>query len=340
MGFARYPVSMLGLSTLLLFGLALLIALLAAMLAREMRRPPRHTAGYAVAHGLACDPGERGIDFDQWQLDRPDGAILPVWEAWSSQRSPTGQSTSQAQLAGSRLTAVFVHGWGHSRIDALARIEPLVSLCQRLVFYDLRGHGDSQHCLSRLGHDEDQDLLALLERLGEGRFVLVGHSMGAVIAIAAAAGAAVRHQAIASRIAGVIAYGPYCEFHQSLQGRLRIAGYPRRPITDLALLIHKARGLSPLSLREQDAADLPCPLLVIHGREDCVSPLAHSKRIVAAARDAVLHEIPGGGHLDGHLIDPIEHERIVRDFIKRLTPPASESALAMRADSGAPVPGL
>jgi len=318
---------MFGLLTLLLFGLALLVTLLAVMLAREMRRPPQHTAGYAVAHGMACDPGERGLDFDQWQLDRPDGAILPLWEA-------------RTKIPHTGLTAIFVHGWGHSRIDALARIEPFASLCDRLVFYDLRGHGDSQNCLSRLGHDEDRDLLALLERLGaDERFLLVGHSMGAVIAIAAAAGAASRDEPIADRIAGVVAYGPYCEFHQSLQGRLRVAGYPRRPITDLALFIHKVRGLSPRSLCEQDAANLPCPLLVIHGREDCVSPLAHSTRIVAAARDATLHEIADGGHLDGHLIDPIEHERVVREFINHATQPQSQVLIATK-DPGTGVPGL
>ena len=61
---------------LILLGAATLVLLcgLAAMLAFEMRHPPRHTMAYALARGMPCDPGEVGLDFDQWWLDRPDGA--------------------------------------------------------------------------------------------------------------------------------------------------------------------------------------------------------------------------------------------------------------------------
>lgn len=311
---ARYTAQMTGLLILLSIALALVVALLAAILARDMVRPARRTAAYAIARNLPCDPGDLGLDFEQWELDRPDGAVLPVWEIRTNRDLLSDQPPNQTTL-----TAVFVYGWGHSRIDTLSRIGLFLPLVDRIVLYDLRGHGDAEGSLSRLGDGEQYDLLALLERLGEGRFLLVGHSMGAVIAITAAhlATRDANHP-LRNRIAGVIAYGPYCEFHQSLQGRLRHAGYPTRPMTDLALLVHRLRGVRPLSLNPHDLRTLGCPLLVIHGELDNVAPLEHGRRIAAAAKEADCQTIAGAGHTDAHLVDAERHDALVQDFVKRL----------------------
>src|SRR5436190_9827504 len=114
---------MTGLLMLLAIALVLLVALLTAMLVHEMGDPPRHTAGYAMARGLACDPGELGLPFDSWTLDRPDGAQLAVWEVAVNHEPPRPR----------QLTCIFLHGWGHSRIDALTRIKSFLPLCDRLV---------------------------------------------------------------------------------------------------------------------------------------------------------------------------------------------------------------
>src|SRR5688572_21902867 len=115
---------MIGLLSLLAFGLALLIMLLTAMLVREMRRPPRHTTAYAIRRGLATDPADMNLTYDEWDLERPDGAVLPVWDIQGQRSSSDGEFLNPPKP----LTAVFVHGWGHSRIDALARIRPFLPL--------------------------------------------------------------------------------------------------------------------------------------------------------------------------------------------------------------------
>src|SRR5690606_31743672 len=148
---------MLGLLILLGVALALVLLVLSIIMLRQATHPPRRTAAYAVARNLPVDPGEMNLAHDQWNLERPDGAELPVW-------GTIGRRTLAA-----RITAVFVHGWGHSRIDSLSRITPWLQWCDRVVLYDLRGHGEASDGITWLGFREDDDLLALLERLAAER---------------------------------------------------------------------------------------------------------------------------------------------------------------------------
>ncbi len=307
---------LLGLLVLLLFALLVVVVMLSAIVAGRAVRPPRHTVGYAVAHGLAADPGELGLEFEAWTLERPDGATLAVWEVVGKRRSDEATKRRREERhplatdGHQPLTAVFVHGWGQSRIDMLARIEPWDVLCDRLVLYDLRGHGETQGGASRLGHGEERDLLALLERLGEGPVVLVGHSMGAVIAIEAAARAAAP-----GGIIGVVAYAPYCDFHESLRRRMRSVDYPARPVTDLAILWLRLGGVRHRDVIRAVSA-LGTPLLVVARTEDRLHGLEDARRIVEAATSATLHEQPAERNSDPRVAD--EHDEAVRSFVTRL----------------------
>jgi pimeloyl-ACP methyl ester carboxylesterase len=280
---------LLGLLILLVIASILAVVVLSVIIARQAVRPPRHTAGYAVARGLAVDPAERGLDFEEWILDLPDGAALPVWEVKGCRLSAVGSRRSACDcgplgsgrqpIADGRqppLTAIFVHAWGESRIDMLARVEPWLELCDRLVFYDLRGHGEAEGGETRLGDGDDQDLLALLERLGQGRFVLVGCGLGAVIAIDAAT------TAPPCTIAGVVAEAPYGDFHVWLRGRLQARDLPTRPFTDLALVWLRLRGIRPADATG-GAQRLKCPLLVVCRDDDPLCSLDDAGRIADMA---------------------------------------------------------
>jgi pimeloyl-ACP methyl ester carboxylesterase len=292
-----YTPHVLGLLALLAFAFVLLVAVFTGVLVYEMRHPPRRTAAYALARGLHVDPQAAGLAFREWNVDAV-GVTLPVWD-----------------IEGERdrlLTAVFVHGWGQSRIDMLARIGPWPDLVSRIIMYDLRGHGESSG-LSNLGVGEANDLVAVLEALDDGPVVLAGHSMGAVIAIEAAA----MESQVRDRIVGVVAFGPYDHFHDSLRGRLTVAGYPARPITDLALLVLRFAGIRHRSLLAQ-ASQLRCPLLVIHGERDRVVPVAHGKRVAEAAPHATLRTIANGAHLDVHLVDEEAVRETLTEFVNEL----------------------
>ena len=90
---------LLGLAILLFIALVMIVLVLVGILVHGSTHPPRHTAGYAVARNLPCDPGDLKLPFEAWTLDLPDGAKLPVWEV-----------TFGKALRKEDLTAVFVHG--------------------------------------------------------------------------------------------------------------------------------------------------------------------------------------------------------------------------------------
>lgn len=301
---------MFGLFILLGVSLVLIVVVLTTIIIWEARRPPRHTAGYAVAKGIACDPGELGLEFESWHLDLGNGVRLPVWEIALPERT---EASSPSTNADASLTIVFIHGWGHSRIDTLRRIELFRAMCNRVVLYDLRGHGDAEGSLSTLGATDYHDLIALVERLGEDRFVLVGHSLGAMIAI----NAATSDEDIAGRIAGIITYGLHMGFHSSLQQRLHSSGYPARPLTDLAMLWFRLMGIRHRNLWN-DVRHLACPLLIVHGTEDVIAPYEEAARVASEVTYATLHTVQGAGHLDAHVVDEETHNKVVSEFIRNL----------------------
>ncbi|MCP3905205.1 MAG: alpha/beta hydrolase [Planctomycetes bacterium] len=295
-----------GLLTLLVVAGVLLVLLLAGVLVHGATHPPRHGAGYAVARGLPVDPGDLGLAFDSWQFDVP-GACLPVWEIAGEPGAPA-------------LTAVLLHGWGQSRVDMLETARRWRTRAARVVAYDLRGHGDATGGSSRIGCGEERDLLVLLERLGPGPFVLVGFSMGATIAIRAAATAEA-----GDRIAGVVVRAIYDEISGSLPRRLRSRDLPARPMTDLALAWLAFRGIRPRSARTSAPA-LRCPLLVIHGTDDTIAPLGEAEALAAAAPNGTLHRVDGATHSDLERVGRAGQDEAIDAFLVRLRTPVEGSA--------------
>ncbi len=229
---------MIGLVVLLLVAAVATVLILSGVIAYDAVHPPRRTAGYAIAHGLPADPGDKELAYEEWTLDLPRDVKLPVWEITARGAGPT---------------AVFVHGWGESRIVMLTRIEPWLDHASRIVLYDRRGHGDATGGNARLGTDEHHDLKSLLDRLGDGPFVLVGYGSGATVAIATAAG-------VPGGLS-VAAYGVAADAHTALRDRLRARGLPAGPLTGLAMIWLRLSGIQQRDV-EQDKRRLQLPLLI------------------------------------------------------------------------------
>lgn len=277
-------VSLPGLSSLLALGLIIAWLVIVLRTWWGLVRPPRRTYGSAVSAGRPGTPDELAPGplgpriFESWTF-RACGVDLPAWDIEGE--DPGGP------------TWVLCHGWGDSRIGGLTRVPAVAPLASRVIVWDMPGHGDAPGW-SSLGAREPDALRAVLERLGpQKRVVLFGWSMGAGVAIAAAArlaaeaspagGPDTRHAAIV----GIVAEAPYRFAPTPARGMLRTLGLPARGVLGPALALAGSHNGMGISWRGFDRAVLsrsvPCPLLVIHGDADAICPLQDGRDIAAAA---------------------------------------------------------
>ena len=163
-----------------------------------------------------------------------------------------------------------------------------------VLVYDSRAHGESdgQACTYRF--NEKQDLRRVLDHVAATPIILMGASMGAAIALQAAAEDA--------RIAAVVAVSSFSD--------LRTAAIERTPFFASkgniaeAFKLAEAEGafhvddVSPMTA----AAHVSAPTLLIHGDRDDETPPSHSQRIFAALHAPKrLILVPNAGH--GHVVD-------------------------------------
>jgi pimeloyl-ACP methyl ester carboxylesterase len=296
---------MFGLAMMLLLAAAIVVLLTGWLYAHAAQRPLRRTAAFAISNNLACDPGERGLPFDQWRLTTRNGVELDVWDV-----QPQRDHSFNGRVLP---TVILVHGWSASRIHMLQRIDSYLPHASRIILFDLRGHGESGG-LSGLGHDDHLDLLELIERAGDEHIVLASHSMGASVAIAAAAQA--DHPA-SLKIRGVIAQGAFADFSSSMRRRVNLLGLPGSPFTGIGLMLLRLKGFRHRPLA-QVAAGLRCPLMFLQGQHDEICPPCELEATVAAAPDGVMHVFPGAKHSDLADVDPTRHDALIQNFIERV----------------------
>lgn len=310
---------MLGLAMLLAMGLVVALLLATAGTAWFLTRPIRRTYASAISRGRPGEPGElRPMlgcsapgasdwprNFDAWSFAFR-GVDLPVWRIPGD--DPSGP------------IVILSHGWGDSRIGALARVQTLAMASRACILWDMPGHGDARGTCA-LGTREVDALRTLIGHIREidGRadgsgstntteaptpLVLYGWSMGAGVSIAAATGSG-EPAARGDALVGVIAEAPYRHARTPAANVLRSTALPRWPSLDLALAMlgiefgvgARWRGFDRAAL----ARSLGCPLLVIHGADDEVCPLDDARAIAdaaSAARGGRLVVVPGGTHLN------------------------------------------
>jgi uncharacterized protein len=278
-----------GLLILLALGLALLWSAMVAYTKWMLTHPPRRTYASAVSRGRPGDPSElpEPRRFEEWMFKSAGGFDLPVWEV-------DGDDTAGPII-------ILTHGWADSRISALTRVSPLAAVASKLILWDLRGHGHAPG-VSTLGPRERDDLNLLLDHLRSTRprangsevpIVLYGWSLGAGISIEIAASAPV---------AAVIAEAPYRLRETPARNVLAARGLPHRATLKPALWLAAPRLAASGAYRGFDralhAARVSCPVLVLHGSEDRVSPVDDGRAIAAAAPHGGIAEILGAGHND------------------------------------------
>ncbi len=299
------PSDLLALLPLLALGALVYALVLLGWLTFKLAKPPRRTFAVALAQGRPADPSQlpQARPFREFTFAFA-GLQLHAWDVPGD--DPSGP------------ICVLTHGFGDSRLGGLSRVPALVPCCSRIVLWDMPGHGESPGSCAQ-GTHEVSALLALLGTLPEERkLVLFGWSLGAGVSIAC--GASWRQTPQGHRLAGIIAESPYRFARTPASNVLRSMGMPGGVWLRAALgliALSPPKPPKPFAMRDEvfDRARFAAslrgvPLLVLHGSDDHVSPIADG-RAIAEAAGGTLIELPGGGHF-GLWTEGVHTERCTR----------------------------
>ena len=220
-------------------------------------------------------------------------------------------------------TVVFVHGAEHDHCVWVLQSRYLANHGFGVLAVDLPGHGRSGGPpLTSVGAMADW-IIALLDAAGVGRAVLVGHSMGSLIAIEAAA-------RFPGRVAKVVLVGtafpmkvsdellnatrddePLAQDMVNIWSHSAYAHYPGNPGPgfwvigeNLRLMQRQKPGVMHVDFTACNAyangavaaAKAACPALLILGKRDIMTPPRATKEIAAALQTVKTVEIAGSGH--------------------------------------------
>lgn len=221
-----------GLLSLLALGAALTLAAVVTAVVRDARHPSRASVGWALARGLPTRPSEAGMGSSEDIVTCADGTALPMWTI------PGGDPDGPSLL--------LLHGWRRSRIDSLRRLPWLLPHVRCAHLMDLRGHGDAPRGPTTLGVADVEDVCAAVRAHPSARWIIAGHSLGATIALRAAADLI----GGGTRIEGALLLCPYPQIRVPLLGRLSSLGMPPFPVAGIA-----ARAIGILCGRETPCED-------------------------------------------------------------------------------------
>ena len=248
----------------------------------------------------------RGIAFEEVHFHSFDGTRLDGW--WF-------------EAGAERPTVVALHGVTKNRTDMIRFAVALGAARMNVLLFDGRGHGRSDQRFVTYGFYERRDVEAAIDYViaeqgvNETRIGLAGVSMGAAISLQVAAAN--------RRIHAVWTDSPFSSLAHITMDRLRywtrLPEHSLRPLQWATFKVAQRRGrfdvrlVDPLAL----AAQITCPVYLVHGDADALISVEHSLRIFDALPSSEKHLwiIPGVGHGRGFRHATSEYaERLVAFF--------------------------
>lgn len=189
---------------------------------------------------------------------------------------------------GPRRIAVLMHGWGGNGSQLTPAADVLHHHGWSVLMPDARSHGrsesDTYSSLPRFADDLD----ACLAWLSETReVILLGHSLGAAASLLCAS----RRQDIAA----VVSVSAFSHPEQVMRRWLAAHRIPFYPLGWLVnryierVIEYRFDDIAPVNT----IARVKAPVLLVHGQQDGLVPLACAQQLQAAGARATLIEVPG-----------------------------------------------
>jgi len=210
---------------------------------------------------------------------------------------------------------ILSHGYTDNRIGSLKYARMYLDLGFNCIIYDLRGHGQNAPAFTSYGILEGKDLACLIEDTRErypelSMLGLHGESLGAASTVTALK---YRPQA-----GFVIADCGFSDIENVLREGYRNAHVPGF-LFDLADLGARLRfHFSLKAMRPIDSLDENrIPILFIHGAEDrFILPVNSQDMYERTQGPKEIRLIPGAGHAESILTDPVSYRAAVSDFLR------------------------
>jgi len=230
---------------------------------------------------------------------------------------------------------VFIHGAGGSSLHWPAHLRRLPGL--EIFALDLPGHGDSAGESADTIAEKAQQVLAWKTSLGLGACVFAGHSMGGAIAqmlaldhpsavaglILVGTGGRLRvHPTILAMTESSDQYPQAIEsiltwsFSASADARMvelsgkRMLQVPAQVVHADFVACNRFDILSRLG-------EIDCPVLVLCGSEDQLTPQKYSQYLAEQIPDASFEVIAEAGHMV-MLEQPVQVAELIHDFMQRI----------------------
>jgi hypothetical protein len=299
-----------------IFAILLLVALLFLLFAslvifvigpEMLLQPYRRTLAYYRKHTSILHPSDLHLPFQDITLNTAEGIPLSCWFI-PAPGSPRG-------------TIIYLHGVSESKIAALQAAKLLYDQGFNIFLYDARRHGESGGMFCTYGFYEKHDPCTIITYLAGrpdihvGKIGLFGASMGAAVAIQAAA--------IDDRISAVVAESGFSTLRRVFDDyQRRMIKLPWHYLRNIVikrseLIAHfKANAVSPL----EAVRGIHIPLFIVHGTADKLIRHSYSQDVYDSANPPKeLWLIPAARHDNMWEVGGEEYRgRIVAFFEKHL----------------------
>ncbi len=259
----------------------------------------------ADAEDFKFSPFEFQADYEDVELVTADGVNFGAWYF----RQP-----------GSPQTVIVSGGHKGQRQGALGISIALWRKGFNVIVYSYRGMSGSDRAPITFGIKEVLELQAVIafarKRIPHARIGLLGYSMGAVVSLLGAAGE--------PGVEALVLDSPFSDLRTLLIENVRTrARLPGTPIVWLAGLMLRARSgnrladCSPISVLSSLE---PRPLFFIHGGDDRITNVNHSRRLYDAYRGPrEIWIVQGAPHAGAYFADrPLYVERVAGFFARHL----------------------
>ena len=210
---------------------------------------------------------------------------------------------------------VLIHGAGGDHLSWPPEIRRLAYA--RTFTLDLPGHGKSKGPGRQSVAEYSKNVIGFLDSAGISRAVIIGHSLGGAIALDLCSKNPDRVAGIGLISSGVLMPIPRpvmdnaanpATFNQAVQSfqelmhispgahQLRIQTFKRLSSLRQALFLGDLQACDQYDGSEQ-LGIIRCPVLVVCGTNDHLTPLRYSQNLARSIPGAALQTIDGGGHL-------------------------------------------